>query len=67
MLGNTLGTTKIQCFHPPPKQNQNKKKKEAWMPWVDVTSPHWQQELFCIIVFFAIFCQGKAMNYMGCT
>jgi hypothetical protein len=51
----------------PPKTKPKKKKREAWMPWVDATSPHWQQELFCIIVFFAIFCQGKAMNYMGCT
>jgi len=38
---------------------QNKpKKKKTWMPWMDATSLHWQQELFCIIVFFAIFHRG---------
>jgi len=49
MLGNTLGTTKIQCFPPSPKTKQNKtkkKKKKAWMPWVNATSLRWQQELF---------------------
>jgi hypothetical protein len=46
-LGTCWGThweqQKSNACHSPPKQ---KEKKKAWMPWVNATSPRWQQELF---------------------
>jgi len=37
-------------------QNKTKRKKKAWMPWVNATSLCWQQELFlhnCVLCHFS--------------
>jgi hypothetical protein len=42
---------------PQNKTKKNKKKKKAWMPWVNATSPRWQQRTFflhnCVLCHFS--------------
>jgi hypothetical protein len=56
MLGNTLGTTKIQCLPLSPKTKRKKKGMDALGECYFTSLA--TRTFFCIIVFFAIFRRG---------